>query len=78
MALLVFDNNLVIIAFLTGIAKLSLAICVANFSLGALFGGRRYLQESGQVLGQKNNSFVIWIALMFKNPLVAIYPQVLA
>jgi len=37
-----FNNNLEIIAFLTGIAKLSLAICVANFSLGALFGGRRY------------------------------------
>ena len=41
---------------------------------GALIGGRRYWQESSQALGQKNNSFVIWIALTFINPLVAMGP----
>ena len=56
------------------IAFISLVICVVNFSLGALLGGRRYWQESSQALGQKNNSFVIWIALTFINPLVAMGP----
>ena len=56
------------------IALVSLVICGVNFALGALIGGRRYWQESSQALGQKNNSFVIWIALTFINPLVAMGP----
>jgi BASS family bile acid:Na+ symporter len=59
---------------LVKIALVSLAICIVNFSLGALIGGRKYWQESSQALGQKNNSFVIWIALTFINPLVAMGP----
>jgi bile acid:Na+ symporter, BASS family len=56
------------------IALISLVICVINFWLGALLGGKRFRQESSQSLGQKNNSFVIWIALTFINPLVAMGP----
>ena len=56
------------------IALVSLVICVVNFSLGALIGGRRYWQEFSQALGQKNNSFAIWIALTFLSPLIAIGP----
>jgi BASS family bile acid:Na+ symporter len=56
------------------IALISLLICVINFSLGALLGGRHYWQETSQALGQKNNSFAIWIALTFINPLVAMGP----
>ncbi len=56
------------------IALVSLCICIINFALGALIGGREYWQESSQALGQKNNSFVIWIALTFINPLVAMGP----
>ena len=56
------------------IALISLLICVINFSLGALLGGRNYWQETSQALGQKNNSFAIWIALTFINPLVAMGP----
>ena len=56
------------------IALISLAICVVNFALGAWLGGREYWQEASQALGQKNNSFVIWIALTFINPLVAMGP----
>jgi BASS family bile acid:Na+ symporter len=59
---------------LIAIALLSLLICALNFSLGALLGGRRYWQEASQALGQKNLSFVIWIALAFINPLVAMGP----
>jgi|WetSurMetagenome_2_1015567.scaffolds.fasta_scaffold82733_2 bile acid:Na+ symporter, BASS family len=56
------------------IALISLALCVVNFSLGALLGGKRFRQESSQSLGQKNNAFVIWVALTFINPLVAMGP----
>ena len=49
-------------------------ICILNFRLGGLLGGERFRQEASQSLGQKNNSFVIWIALTFINPLVAMGP----
>jgi bile acid:Na+ symporter, BASS family len=56
------------------IALISLVLCIVNFSLGALLGGRQNWQEASQSLGQKNLSFVIWIALTFINPLVAMGP----
>jgi BASS family bile acid:Na+ symporter len=56
------------------IALVSLGVCVVNFAVGALIGGREYWQESSQALGQKNNTFSIWIALTFINPLVAMGP----
>jgi bile acid:Na+ symporter, BASS family len=56
------------------IALVSLALCIVNFSLGALLGGNRFRQEASQSLGQKNNAFVIWVALTFINPLVAMGP----
>jgi bile acid:Na+ symporter, BASS family len=59
---------------LAEIALISLGICVINFALGAWIGGRQYWQEASQALGQKNLSFVIWIALTFINPLVAMGP----
>jgi BASS family bile acid:Na+ symporter len=57
------------------VALTSLVICILNFSLGALLGGRSHWQEASQSLGQKNLSFVIWIALTFINPLVAMGPM---
>jgi BASS family bile acid:Na+ symporter len=59
---------------LAAIALISLVICVINFSAGFLLGGRNFWQEAGQSLGHKNLSFVIWIALAFINPLVALGP----
>ena len=56
------------------IALVSLLLCIINFGLGALLGGRRNWLEASQSLGQKNLSFVIWIALTFINPLVAMGP----
>jgi BASS family bile acid:Na+ symporter len=56
------------------IALISLVICIVNFGVGALLGGQRKWQEASQSLGQKNLSFVIWIALTFINPLVAMGP----
>ena len=56
------------------IALISLVLCIINFGLGALLGGRQNWQAASQSLGQKNLSFVIWIALTFINPLVAMGP----
>jgi BASS family bile acid:Na+ symporter len=56
------------------IAFISLVICAVNFLLGAALGGKHFRQESSQSLGQKNNAFVIWVALTFINPLVAMGP----
>ncbi|HSD85072.1 MAG TPA: hypothetical protein VLG46_14485, partial [Anaerolineae bacterium] len=61
-------------ATLISIALVSLVICIVNFGVGALLGGRRHWQEASQSLGQKNLSFVIWVALTFINPLVAMGP----
>lgn len=63
------------ISILAFIALISLVICIINFGLGALLGGREHWQESSQSLGQKNLSFVIWVALTFINPLVAMGPM---
>jgi BASS family bile acid:Na+ symporter len=60
---------------LISIALISLVICIVNFGVGALLGGRGHWQEASQSLGQKNLSFVIWIALTFINPLVAMGPM---
>ena len=56
------------------IALISLVLCIINFGVGALLGGQRNWQEASQSLGQKNLSFVIWIALTFINPIVAMGP----
>jgi BASS family bile acid:Na+ symporter len=56
------------------IALLSLAICALDFALGAWIGGRSFGREASQALGQKNNSFTIWIALTYLHPLAALGP----
>lgn len=68
------SDNTNSISTLIMIALISLVICIANFSVGALLGGRSHGQEASQALGQKNLSFVVWIALTFINPLVAMGP----
>jgi len=68
------SENAVSMHILLKIALISFIICVINFTVGALIGGRQYRQEASQALGQKNNSFVIWVALTFLNPLVAMGP----
>jgi BASS family bile acid:Na+ symporter len=56
------------------IALLSLGTCIVNFVLGAWIGGTAFRREASQSLGQKNNSFTIWIALTYLNPLAALGP----
>ncbi len=69
------NDNTDSLSTLAIIAFVSLIICVVNFGVGALLGGRSHWQEASQSLGQKNLSFVIWIALTFINPLVALGPM---
>jgi BASS family bile acid:Na+ symporter len=69
------NGNTDSISTLAVIALVSLVICIVNFGVGALLGGRSHWQEASQSLGQKNLSFVIWIALTFINPLVAMGPM---
>jgi BASS family bile acid:Na+ symporter len=59
---------------LAGIALVSLVVCVVNFVVGAIIGGRGRTREGSQALGQKNNSFTIWLALAFVSPLAALGP----
>ncbi len=56
------------------LAAVSLTLCVANFSLGALLGGKRFREEASQSLGQKNLSLTIWLGLTFLSPVVALGP----
>jgi BASS family bile acid:Na+ symporter len=62
------------VQMLVPIGLISLVICVINFGAGALLGGRAHLKEARVSLGQKNLTFVIWIAITFINPLVAMGP----
>ena len=56
------------------IGGLSLALCVANFALGRIVGGKEFAREASQSLGQKNTTFTIYLALTYANPLVALGP----
>ena len=56
------------------IAAISLAICAFNFWFGQFLGGKKFRRESSQVLGQKNTTLTIYLALANANPLVALGP----
>jgi BASS family bile acid:Na+ symporter len=69
-----WNENTGSLTLLLHIALIAMGMCAFNFGLGAWIGGRLYRREARQALGQKNLSFVIWIALAFINPLVAMGP----
>jgi len=56
------------------IALISLIICVGNFLVGRLIGGREYAKEASQALGQKNTTFTIYLAITYASPLIALGP----
>ncbi len=68
------ENRSLSIVMLLSIALLSLVTCALNFALGAWIGGREFRREASQALGQKNNSFTIWLALAYLTPLAALGP----
>lgn len=52
----------------------SVVLCIMFFSLGWFIGGKEYSAEASQSLGQKNNTFTIWISLTFMSPLTTLGP----
>ncbi len=56
------------------IAGTSLIICICNFTLGHLIARKRYKRECSQLLGQKNTTFTMYLALAYAGPLVAMGP----
>lgn len=59
---------------LAQIAVASLLVCIVNFSVGWLIGGREFQREASQALGQKNTTFTIYLALTYASPVVALGP----
>ncbi|MGK9368197.1 hypothetical protein ACSSWA_04805 [Melioribacter sp. Ez-97] len=49
-------------------------ICAFLFTLGWFIGGKEYASEASQALGQKNNSYTIWLAITFMNPVSVLGP----
>ena len=62
------------LGFIINIGIIVLVICVFYFWFGMILGGKNYRLEAGQSLGQKNNSYTVWLALTFVNPVAAIGP----
>ncbi|MGE5656623.1 MAG: hypothetical protein ACM37W_08410 [Actinomycetota bacterium] len=60
---------------LAAIAACSLLICILNFWVGRLIGGKQFAREASQSLGHKNTMFSVWISLSFLNPIAAIGPM---
>jgi len=56
------------------VVGISLLICVLNFIIGRKMAPTGYSLECGQLLGQKNTTFTMYLALTFVNPLVAMGP----
>ncbi len=64
------QNNLVLQLW---IATAALAVCLLQFGIGKLIGGRWHMRISGgQALGQKNTVFAIWLAHTYMMPISAI------
>lgn len=50
-------------------------ICVLNFGLGAILGGKKNRIGGSMALGRKNTMFGVWICLSFLSPIIAIGPM---
>ena len=53
------------------IGAISLVICICNFTLGKVLSRKKFARESSQILGQKNTTLTLYLALHFAGPLVA-------
>lgn len=56
------------------IASFAAVLCVINFTVGYFLGGKKFAPEASQSLGQKNPMLMIWVALEFFTPVVALGP----
>lgn len=53
------------------IGLISLVICACNFYLGRMLSRKKFSRESSQILGQKNTTLTLYLALHYAGPLVA-------
>ena len=56
------------------VALISIVICVLNFFIGRFLSKRRYCRVCSLLLGQKNTTFSLYLALTYANPFVALGP----
>ena len=68
------EQEISAVTILLQIGCATLAVCILNFFAGWLIGPRRCKLESSQLLGQKNTSFTIYLAITFASPVAALGP----
>jgi len=68
------EQEISAVTILLQIGCATLAVCILNFFTGWLIGPRRCKLESSQLLGQKNTSFTIYLAITFASPVAALGP----
>ena len=51
-----------------------LVLCIINFYVGKLIGGKKHPLEISLALGHKNNGFGVWFSLTYLNPFIALGP----
>lgn len=74
------DESRISVVILAGFAVISALCCVVQFALGKYIGRRFFSVEgpevssitAGQAFGQKNTVFVIWMGLVFLNPITSV------
>ena len=59
---------------IAGIALISLIICICNFWFGKYLAPKRYRRECSQLLGQKNTTFTMYLAVHYASALAAMGP----
>ena len=59
---------------IAGIALISLIICICNFWFGKHLAPKRYRRECSQLLGQKNTTFTMYLAVHYASALAAMGP----
>lgn len=59
------------------LSLIAIGLCALQFGLGKWLGKQRSEEMAGgQLLGQKNTSFGIWMAVEYLNPLSAVFPAI--
>ena len=70
-----YSQKGITILTLLGILTISAVLCAINVFVGERIGGKDRHREAGQSLGQKNTTFVIWAAVTYISPFVAMGPM---
>lgn len=61
-------RTITLVGAITGI------LCLLNFTIGKIAGGKTLSLEMSQTLGQKNTMLVVWISVTYLNPLMTLGP----